>query len=157
MQLHARLAVCSLLFVVAAPLHAQSANSEAASITQNVYATTPVAAPAAAQAPAAAAPAVVTSIPLAVEPAPAAAAEPRSVGGAPMTGLRVGVHAQESSRASAPTMAAAGHANLGQSEALMVVGFAGLVVGAIIGGTPGTIIMVGGALVGLKGLYDYLQ
>ena len=40
---------------------------------------------------------------------------------------------------------------------MMVVGLGGLVVGAIIGGTPGTIIMVGGAVVGLVGLYNYLQ
>lgn len=48
-------------------------------------------------------------------------------------------------------------AELGQSKAMMVVGLGGLIVGAIIGGTPGTIIMVGGAVVGLVGLYNYLQ
>ncbi len=78
--------------------------------------------------------------------------------GAPLAGLRAGVHAP---RAAAPDRAAmaaaASHANLGQSRAMMAVGAAGIIVGAIIGGTPGTVIMVGGALVGLKGLYDYLQ
>ena len=39
----------------------------------------------------------------------------------------------------------------------MIVGFAGLVAGAIIGGTAGTLIMVGGAALGLWGLYNYLQ
>ena len=43
------------------------------------------------------------------------------------------------------------------SPALMIVGGAALVVGAIIGGTPGTIVMIGGAAVGLYGLYHYLQ
>lgn len=53
--------------------------------------------------------------------------------------------------------AARAGAELGQSKAMMVVGLGGLIVGAIIGGTPGTIIMVGGAVVGLIGLYNYLQ
>jgi hypothetical protein len=44
-----------------------------------------------------------------------------------------------------------------QSRAMMVVGAAALITGAIIGGDPGTIVMVGGAVVGLIGLYDYLQ
>jgi hypothetical protein len=76
--------------------------------------------------------------------------------GAPLTGLRAGVHAQESARPLQPT-AASTHANLGQARAMMVVGVAGLLAGAIIGGTPGNIIMVGGAVVGLVGLYNYLQ
>ncbi len=53
--------------------------------------------------------------------------------------------------------AAATHANMGQAKALMIVGAAAFVAGAIIGDTPGTIIMVGGAAVGLVGLYQYLQ
>ena len=40
---------------------------------------------------------------------------------------------------------------------MMVVGVAALIAGAIIGDTPGTIIMVGGAVIGLVGLYSYLQ
>ena len=44
-----------------------------------------------------------------------------------------------------------------QSKAMMVVGLGAFVAGAIIGGTPGTIIMVGGAVIGLMGLYEYLQ
>lgn len=44
-----------------------------------------------------------------------------------------------------------------QSRAMMIVGGAALITGAIIGGDPGTIVMVGGAVVGLIGLYDYLQ
>ena len=87
----------------------------------------------------------------------AAATPAPHVNGAPLTGLRAGVHSQESARPDAPTAAAPAHANLGTARAMMVVGVAGLIVGAIIGGTPGTIVMVAGALVGLKGLYDYLQ
>jgi hypothetical protein len=77
--------------------------------------------------------------------------------GAPMTGLRAGVHARETSRPDRPTIAAAQHANLGQARAMMIVGVAALIAGAIIGDTPGTIVMVGGAVIGLIGLYDYLQ
>jgi hypothetical protein len=40
---------------------------------------------------------------------------------------------------------------------MMIVGGAVLIVGAIVGGTSGTIIMVGGGVVGIIGLYRYLQ
>ena len=45
----------------------------------------------------------------------------------------------------------------GQPKALMIVGGAAFVAGAIIGDTAGTLFMVGGAGVGLYGLYQYLQ
>jgi hypothetical protein len=78
------------------------------------------------------------------------------IGGAPLTGLRAGVHAQETNRPDQPTLAPS-NAHLGQARAMMIVGVAGLIAGALIGDTPGTIIMVGGAVIGLVGLYDYLQ
>lgn len=46
---------------------------------------------------------------------------------------------------------------LSKSEALMVVGGAALIVGAVIGGDEGQIIMVGGAVIGLIGLWRWLQ
>jgi hypothetical protein len=49
------------------------------------------------------------------------------------------------------------HKGLGQSKAMMGVGIAGFVAGALIGGDSGKIIMVGSAVVGLYGLYLYLQ
>ena len=83
-----------------------------------------------------------------------------TVNGAPLTGLRAGAYASsrtsEPAAGSAPLQAGA-HANLGTARAMMVVGLAALIVGGIVQGTPGTLIMVGGALIGLKGLYDYLQ
>jgi hypothetical protein len=48
-------------------------------------------------------------------------------------------------------------AGFGQPEALMIVGGAAFLAGAIIGGDPGTIVMIGGAGIGLYGLYLYLQ
>jgi hypothetical protein len=86
----------------------------------------------------------------------AAAAASLDVGGAPLTGLRAGVHARETNRPDQP-MLAPNNAHLGQARAMMIVGVAGLIAGALIGDTPGTIIMVGGAVIGLVGLYDYLQ
>lgn len=53
--------------------------------------------------------------------------------------------------------AAQRRAGLGQPVALMVVGGAALLTGLIIGDDAGTVIAVGGALVGLYGLYEYLQ
>lgn len=49
------------------------------------------------------------------------------------------------------------NAGLGQSEALMIVGGAAILIGAIIGDDAGAFFMVGGAVVGLYGLYRYLQ
>jgi hypothetical protein len=71
-------------------------------------------------------------------------------------GLRAGVHRPDDARPLVP-YAAATNPHLGQARALMVVGAAALITGAIIGGDPGTIIMVGGAVIGLYGLYQYLQ
>lgn len=53
--------------------------------------------------------------------------------------------------------AAQSRAGLGQSRALMLVGLATFIAGAVIGGDAGTIIMIGGAGIGLYGLYQYLQ
>lgn len=47
--------------------------------------------------------------------------------------------------------------NVGRPVALMIVGGAAIVVGAVIGGTVGTLFMIGGAVAGLYGLYQYLQ
>jgi hypothetical protein len=128
-----RLAVL-MAVAIAAPLHAQNATPLASSDTVRVSVDTARAAT--------------------VVAAPVGS---KSVApGASLTGLRAGVHASETSRPAQPNFQAA-HANLGQARAMMIVGVAGLITGAIIGGTPGTIIMVGGALVGLLGLYDYVQ
>jgi hypothetical protein len=46
---------------------------------------------------------------------------------------------------------------LGQARALMIVGFAAVVIGLLMNNDPGTLIAVGGAVVGLYGLYHYLK
>jgi hypothetical protein len=53
--------------------------------------------------------------------------------------------------------AAPRRAGYGQPVALMVVGGAALLAGLIIGGGAGTAIAVGGAVIGLYGLYEFLQ
>ena len=45
----------------------------------------------------------------------------------------------------------------GQDVALMAVGVGAMIAGAIIGDTPGTIILIGGAGMFLFGLYHYLE
>lgn len=48
-------------------------------------------------------------------------------------------------------------ARFGYPQTLMIVGGATFIAGALIGDDAGTIVMVGGAAVGLYGLYLYLQ
>lgn len=69
--------------------------------------------------------------------------------------LSVGVRPSMSvTTAPAPSRGGSG---IGQPEAMMIVGGAAILVGAVIGGDAGDIFMVGGAVVGLVGLYKYLQ
>lgn len=56
-----------------------------------------------------------------------------------------------------PTVALAPVMPRSQSVALMIVGGAGLIVGSILDGDSGDIVMVGGAVAGLIGLYHYLR
>ena len=69
----------------------------------------------------------------------------------------VGIHRDATQSATAPTNATPAVHHGDQPTALMIVGGAAFLAGAIIGGDAGTIIMVGGAAVGLYGLYLYLQ
>jgi hypothetical protein len=43
------------------------------------------------------------------------------------------------------------------NPAMMIVGGAALIVGAVVGGKAGTIVMIGGGILGLVGLWNYLQ
>ena len=83
---------------------------------------------------------------------PSRAAGPR----VELTATAVRQHAQATDSLSAAAVAAT-RKNMGQPIALMVVGAAAIVVGAVIGGDAGTIFMIGGAVAGLIGLYQYLQ
>ena len=128
-------AAAAVLFVAAGSLAAQNA-------TQNSAATDP-------QAPVVAAPAV--------EQAPVAApAAEQSVSLAPFAAnTTVGIH-QLAPSGPVP-YAPPPREHVGSNVAMMIVGGAALVVGAVVGGTPGTIIMVGGGVIGLVGLFRYLE
>ena len=55
------------------------------------------------------------------------------------------------------TAAAPMRPHAGQDVALMVVGVGAMIVGALVGETAGTIIIIGGAAMALFGLYHYLE
>jgi hypothetical protein len=62
-----------------------------------------------------------------------------------------------SNRDAADVMAPSDHANVGPNVGLMIIGGAAIVTGSVIGGAGGSLIAVGGAVVGLYGLYKYLH
>src|SRR5688500_4637776 len=84
------------------------------------------------------------------------AAPARAPAGPTMDAASVAVRQPVTSETREPNPQAR-RAGYGQPIALMVVGGAALLAGLIIGGGAGTAIAVGGAVVGLYGLYQYLQ
>ena len=72
-------------------------------------------------------------------------------------GQPVVVVPSSATEAAVPNALPAARATRNSSTTLMIVGGAAFVAGAIIGDTAGTLFMVGGAAVGLYGLYQYLQ
>lgn len=93
-------------------------------------------------------------------PVPATPAAEPAVANAPVgptfARAAVGVHAAAASAPLQPAPAPR-RAETKQNDAMMIVGGAALIVGAIIGDTAGTLVMVAGAGLGLWGLYQYLQ
>ena len=77
----------------------------------------------------------------------------RTAAGPTFAHAAVGVRAATVAQSRAQSRLAAARRN----RAMMIVGGVAFVVGAIIGGTPGTIVMLGGAGVGLYGLFKYLE
>lgn len=100
-------------------------------------------------------PASAQAISLAPAPTPAPVASPAAQ---PTTGPTLAAASVAVRHAEAPVSAApARRGGYGQPVALMVVGGAALLTGLIIGDDAGAAIAVGGAVVGLIGLYQYLQ
>jgi len=99
----------------------------------------------------------VASPPLtAVAQAPAKAPTAQRVSAGPTVSASVvGIRRAETEKKVAP--AADTHMGAGRNIALMVVGGAALIIGAVIGGTPGVLIAVAGAAIGLYGLYNFVQ
>ena len=86
-------------------------------------------------------------------PAPTGASSSSAAQGPTLQSSTVAVRHQPSTE----TAAAASRHGTGQPEALMIVGGAAILVGILVGGGAGYAIAVGGAVVGLYGLYQYLQ
>lgn len=99
------------------------------------------------------------AIAIAQAPAPAPSSASRapapSTAGPTVSASVAGIKA--SSTATTKPFAAERNMGAGRNVALMVVGGAALIIGAIIGGTAGVLIAVGGAAVGLYGLYNFVQ
>ena len=105
---------------------------------------------------------VATSAPaIPVTDSAAAAAMAAEAAAPALAATSVGVRSRTLSVASAAereaAAAQAARAGFTQSQVLMIVGGAAFLTGAIIGDDAGTIVMLGGAAVGLYGLYLYLQ
>jgi hypothetical protein len=135
MRMSTPVVLLSLLVVAAMPLRAQSSDAAVNDSVRVVADTTQ----------------------RTTESARAASPSSSTTSGASLTGLRSGVHVPQTARAATYSVAPGGALGLGQSRAMMIVGAAALVTGAVIGGDAGTLIMVGGAVIGLVGLYNYLQ
>jgi hypothetical protein len=109
-----------------------------------------------AAAPALRAQALTAAPPVAATQAPAAAPLGPTFDAA-RAGVRAPIQAKATFSTADENAAVAARARMGKSVALMIVGGAALVTGAIIGGAPGALVAVAGAGVGLYGLYLYLQ
>lgn len=64
-------------------------------------------------------------------------------------------HADDAPVAAAPAAPRSG--SRGQPEALMIVGGAAILTGIVVGNGAGYAISIAGAVIGLYGLYEYLQ
>lgn len=113
----------------------------------------------AARAVATAAPSVATA-PLATAPAATPAPSVATAGGPLLGGTRAGAVPVAASEAAAPDARDAAMVRrraLRESQIMMIVGGAAIALGFITGDTAGDILILGGAAVGLAGLYFYLH
>lgn len=82
----------------------------------------------------------------------------KSANGPTLQAAAVGFHVNEARvDASTKVTAALARPRAGQDVALMAVGVGAMIVGGLVGDTPGTIILIGGAAMALYGLYHYLE
>ena len=98
-----------------------------------------------------------------VSPAVVAAQAPRAASansaqsvGPTVAANTAGIRAPTVARGNA-SRAADTHMGAGRNVALMVVGGAAIIIGAIIGETAGLLIAVAGAAIGLYGLFNFIQ
>ena len=93
---------------------------------------------------------------IAVAQAPVATHAQKAAAGPTVAASVVGIKRAENAKALAAPAAEA-RLGAGKNVALMVVGGAALIIGAVIGGTAGVLIAVTGAAIGLYGLYNFVQ
>ena len=105
---------------------------------------------------AAAALAITSPATIALAQAPAGTRAQQAAAGPTVAASVVGVKRAEAAKAPAAPAAEA-RLGAGKNVALMVVGGAALIIGAVIGGTAGVLIAVTGAAIGLYGLYNFVQ
>ena len=105
------------------------------------------------------APAVRGETPTTPAPATAPTTAPRSVmyEAAQVAARPTASAPVEQQRAAAEAVRMERHVGAGKNAALMIVGAAGIVTGAVVGGGAGTAIALGGAAVGLYGLYRFMK
>jgi hypothetical protein len=128
MHVNSRFAILSAIVVLSSPLRAQNnASATAGSDTTRVL--------------------------LHVAPTVTDSAPPRAA--TPAVDLRAAAHYSRATQPAAPMRFAPPSQT--QPVALMIVGGAALLAGALIEGDAGRVFMVGGAVIGLIGLYQYLQ
>jgi len=89
--------------------------------------------------------------------APAAPTDSTAAPAASANVAPVGFHYASHTPTRSDMSASRANMGLGKARALMFVGAAGILVGAIAGGSGGTVIMLGSAVIGLVGLYEYMQ
>ena len=77
--------------------------------------------------------------------------------GPTIEGAAVGVRATVADQSAHSALARIQEPNVGHSKALMIAGGAALVAGLLIGDDAGALLAVGGAVVGLYGLYLYVR
>lgn len=97
------------------------------------------------------------SVPPAAQPTSAQRVAPPAAG--PRVELTATAMRSQSQRVDSAAMnvAAARRNSMGRPMALIIVGSAAFVAGALIGGDAGTIFMIGGAVTALVGLYQYFE
>ena len=111
-----------------------------------------------AHAPVASAPAVSAAQPEATTPAAPGQRHAAAADAVGFDNLRAGVRAPvERDAVQTPAAVTAQQGGFTHAQVLMIVGGAALLTGALIGDDAGTIIMIGGAGIGLWGLYLFLQ
>jgi len=96
---------------------------------------------------------------LAVAQATSTSVQSQKAAGPTVAASTVGIRSATAATTAAPSATQARERNLGagQNVALMVVGGAAIVIGAAIGGGAGLVLAVGGAIIGLYGLYNFVQ